>query len=296
MAKDVIDQFPYSAQTFEEAEEASKCNIRKLCLEGPEDELRLTANAQPCILTVSVAIWRVLQKEIGISCQFFAGHSLGEYSALVASGKLDLDRAAYLVRKRGEAMQRAVPEGVGAMAAVMGCPIDQLEQECLTQSSDQNFVQIANYNMDQQTVVAGHKEAVERLCTALGSKGLRTVMLPVSAPFHSKLMGPARDEMRSLLNESTIHRNDNQIVANLTGSPVTDYTADFLIDQIDHPVLWTKTLQTTQQMGIDTYLEVGPGKVLTGFVRRAVPRDAAKCFATDPVSASLSAIAEHIKA
>ena len=297
MAGEVLEQFPYSAETFQEAEDASGCSIRCLCAQGPDDELRLTANAQPCILTVSIAIFRVLQRELDFRADLFAGHSLGEYSALVGAEKLDLARAAYLVRQRGLVMQEAVPAGVGAMAAVMSSSIETIEEACRSHSRDESYVQVANYNMEQQTVVAGHKAAVEALCADFSTKGIRTVMLPVSAPFHSRLMLPAREAMRPHLDATSLHRNNTKIIANLSGKPIEDYQTSLLLDQIDHPVMWTQTLATAQAEGIDIFVEVGPGRVLTGFVRRAIGRDPAKkCFASDALVDGIKLLAEHLSA
>ena len=296
MAREILEQFPYAVATFEEAEDASGCGIRRLCLEGPDDELRLTAHAQPCILTVSIAFFRVLQQELSLRADLFAGHSLGEYSALVAAGKLDFARAVHLVRQRGLFMQQAVPAGIGAMAAIMNAPIDALEEACQKYSTDADgLVQVANYNMEQQTVVAGHKAAVDVLCTDFAARGLRVVKLPVSAPCHSRLMQPARDAMRPLLESTSLHRNNNKLIVNLSGKLVEDYQTSLLVDQIDHPVRWTETMATALHEGVDTFVEVGPGKVLLGFVRRAVGRDPAKkCFASDPLVEILKPLADHL--
>lgn len=289
MGRDVLEQFPASQSVFQEAEEATKINIRRLCLEGPEEELKLTANTQPCILTVSVAIWKVLQQETSLQPALFAGHSLGEYSAVVAAGKLDLSRAAYLVRRRGEAMQQAVPEGVGAMAAVMNCPVEDLEARCAKASRPQQMVQVVNYNSEQQLVVAGHKAAVDELCTQLEADKIRFVPLAVSAPFHSSLMSPARESMTPLLMESTFHRTPNKVVANLTGEVVEDYTADYLIKQIDSPVRWLQSMRVAGDHGIETALEIGPGKVLFGLARRTLPKGV-KLLATENVRETIQAL------
>ena len=272
MGRQLLEQFPYVKDTFEEAEDAASLQIRRLCLDGPEADLRLTANTQPCILTVSAAIWRVLRRESGLAPTAFAGHSLGEYSALVAAGRLDLARAVYLVRRRGEAMQKAVPEGVGAMAAVINCPANDLTQRCRELSRPDRLVEVVNFNSPQQLVVAGHKEAVDQLGQQLADEGIRFVSLPVSAPFHSSLMKPAREEMSPLLLDTVFESNESHIIANLTGKVERDYDARFLIEQINHPVLWTQSLESAGSLGCSTYLEVGPGKVLFGLARRGLPR------------------------
>lgn len=272
MGKALVGDFPSTKLIFEEVEDACGVSIRNLCFEGPEEELKLTANTQPCILAVSVAKWFVISSETGMVPTAYAGHSLGEYSALVASGKLSLSRAAFLVRKRGEAMQAAVPEGRGSMAAILKYPAAELEELCGRISSTHGCVQVVNYNSKDQLVVAGQTDAVKHLLLCLDELKVRCVTLPVSAPFHSSLMSPAKNSMTPLLDASEIVPNDAQIIANLTGKPVVDYDTSFLVKQIDSPVLWTHTLESALEMGIETYIEVGPGKVLFGLARRTLPR------------------------
>lgn len=274
MGRELLTEFPAVKVVFEEAEDAARINIRKLCLDGPEDELKLTANTQPCILTVSVAAWRVLSEEAGLKPDYFAGHSLGEYSAVVSAGKLSLSRAAFLVRKRGEAMQEAVPAGIGAMAAVMNVPAEDLQARCAKASGNNIVVEVVNFNSPQQLVVAGHKKAVDELCSGLEKDGLKFVMLPVSAPFHSSLMKPARDAMEPLLKDSEFKKSDAKIIANVTGAIESDYSADHLVRQINSAVLWTQTMETAAQVGCETFVEIGPGRVLFGLGRRVVARTA----------------------
>lgn len=290
MGQKLLEAFPATRATFEEAEDASKVAIRRLCLEGPEDELKLTANTQPCLLTVSVAYWQVLRDELGLDIKHFAGHSLGEYSALVAAGKLDLGRAAFLVRQRGEAMQRAVPAGIGSMAAIMKMPTDTLEALCLKHSTANQSVELANYNSDAQLVVAGHKEAVKALCAEASTLGARCIELPVSAPFHSSLMHPARSYMEPLLNESTFHANETIVIPNITAFETKDYSAQFLIEQIDGPVRWIQSIATAQSLGLTRFIEIGPGKVLSGLVKRIVPKDGFEVLATDDIEAAIASL------
>ena len=282
MGRELLNEFPSVKVLFEEAADAARINIRKLCIDGPEDELKLTANTQPCILTVSVAVWKVLRDETGIEPAYYAGHSLGEYSAVVAAGKLNLGRAAFLVRRRGEAMQQAVPAGIGAMAAVMNVPADDLKARCEKINKKTNVVEVVNYNSPQQLVVAGHKKAVDELCSGLETDGLKFVMLPVSAPFHSSLMKPARDVMEPLLKESEFTTTSNEIIANVTGKVELDYNPTHLARQIDGAVLWTQSMETAAQLGCDTYIEIGPGRVLFGLGRRIVPKTS-KIMHTDEV-------------
>jgi len=272
MGKDLYDVFPEAKAVFDEANVFFNGDIRKICFDGPEEELRLTANTQPCILTYSVAVWRVLKEETDLMPEYYAGHSLGEYSAVVAAGKLELARAAYLVRSRGESMQAAVPPGVGAMAAVMNVSADDLITRCAASSSVKSKAEVVNFNSPQQLVIAGHKEAVDAVCGQLETDGHRFVMLPVSAPFHSSLMAPAREAMEPLLKESTFKAGSTKIVANLTGKYEPEYGADHLIAQINSPVLWTQSIEFSHQAGCEHYVEIGPGKVLFGLARRILPR------------------------
>ncbi len=286
MGKSLIDNFLTARHCFEEASEACGVDLIALCVNGPEDLLKLTANTQPCILTHSIATWRVLNELKPIQAKYFAGHSLGEYSALVASGKLDFARAVYLVRQRGLAMQKAVPEGVGAMAAVLNADPEALASDCQEASSGSERVETVNFNSPQQMVVAGHKSAVDRLVTILASKSIRSVSLPVSAPFHSSLMAPAREAMAPLLNETKLNSNQNIVIANLTGQPELQYTVDLLIRQIDSPVRWTQSMIKSQELGCKTYLEVGPGRVLVGLWKRILSKDARLISCEDPAAAA----------
>lgn len=289
MGKDLVDQFPYAKDVFEEAEDSAKIQIRKLCFDGPESDLRLTANTQPSILAVSIATWRVLVEEVGFKSTFFAGHSLGEYSALVCAGRLSFARACYLVRKRGEAMQTAVPDGLGAMAAVMKLDVDTLKAHCKKVSTEDCYVEIANFNSAQQLVVAGHAKAVEKLKTNLASEKARVTMLPVSAPFHSRLMAPAKLAMKELIEETEFQDNDNQMFANVEGS-IVNYSPQHLVDQIDSPVKWLQTMESSSEAEISRYVEVGPGKVLTGLGRRILPREGRTFLATDNIVDTVSAL------
>ncbi len=291
MGRDLVAEFQVAKLAFEEAEDGAKIKIRQLCFEGPESDLALTANTQPAILAMSVAIWRVLKEETGLAPDLFAGHSLGEYSAVTAAGGLTLAKAAMLVRCRGEAMQDAVPVGVGAMAAVIGATEDQLSSLCRDISTPQGLVQIVNYNSPTQLVIAGHASAVTKTTEALSKLNIRSVQLPVSAPFHSTLMAPARDKMTLLLHAEALPPLKSTIIPNLTGLVAETYTTDFLVKQIDSPVQWTKTLSTANTQGVTTYLEIGPGKVLFGLARRSLPKTA-KLVHTEDLKATIAAITQ----
>jgi len=289
MGRDLFEQFPSVRTCFEEAEDTTKINVRKLCFEGPEEDLKLTANTQPCIVTMSVAIWRVLKNETGLRPNFFAGHSLGEYSALVAAEKLPFSRAVWLVRKRGEAMQDAVPPGVGAMAAVLNMPADVLAEHCTAASTKDHMVEVVNFNSPQQLVVAGHRIAVEKLCGKLEELGTKSVLLPVSAPFHSRLMEKARIAMEPALRESTLKHTEYAMIANLTGKVAAPYGVDNLIKQIDKPVLWMQSIETSVNNGCEKFVEIGPGKVLFGLARRLVPKTS-KIMHTEDVRKAIADI------
>lgn len=288
MGKAIFENFAYTRSFFEEASDAVKVDLKKLCFEGPEDALKLTANTQPTILLISVATWQVLAKENGFKADAFMGHSLGEYSALVASGRLAFVDAIKLVRRRGEAMQRAVPEGKGAMSAVMSVDALELEKLCKESSvSDFDMVQIANYNSSQQLVVAGSTSAVERLEALLTSKSSRFVRLQVSAPFHSKLMGPAKDEMKPLLEATNFLERQSVFVPNLTADLTTTYSPSFLVDQIDHSVKWTQSVLNLFEAGTRNFVEVGPGKVLVGLMKRILPKGDWTSTGTDDLTQHL---------
>jgi [acyl-carrier-protein] S-malonyltransferase len=289
MGRQLLSEFPACKTAFEEAEDAARINIRKLCLEGPEDELKLTANTQPCILTVSAATWLVLEKEAGFQAQWFAGHSLGEYSALVGAGKLGLGRAAFLVRRRGEAMQAAVPAGTGAMAAIMGVAPELLQTRTAEVSRPGCVVEVVNFNSPQQLVVAGHKAAVEDLVKVLEADKARCVMLPVSAPFHSSLMTKAREVMEPLLRDTPLCDSPAKVIANRTGKVESPYQIQHLIEQIDHSVLWTQTLETAVAAGCTDYVEIGPGKVLAGLAKRQIPKEA-RLVHTDDIKAAITSL------
>jgi [acyl-carrier-protein] S-malonyltransferase len=296
MCKSLHNDSPAVRATFAEASEAIGIDVAQLCFEGPEEKLKLTANTQPAILTASIAVWRALKEKAPTAGAarpvYFAGHSLGEYSALVAANVLSLAQAVKLVRKRGEAMQQAVPEGVGAMAAVMGSTVADLEAACKNVStSAHSQVTIANYNSEAQLVVAGHADAVKRLLGELETAGKRFVPLPVSAPFHTALMSPARLVMAGEINSAKFDALAAQtfVVPNVNGKPAATYDKDFLIQQIDSPVRWLQSMQSLWDSGARTFVEVGPGKVLFGLARRILPKDA-KLIHTEDLAQTAAAL------
>ena len=270
---------------FAEADEALGLELSRLCWEGPEEELQLTANTQPAILTASVGAWRAAA-EAGLAPAVVAGHSLGEYSALVAAGVLAFADALRLVRRRGELMQQAVPVGVGAMAALIGLPASEVELIALQAAGDQ-VCAVANYNAPIQTVVAGHKEAVERAVTLAREAGAkRALLLPVSAPFHCELMRPAREALAPLLEATEFRDPRVPVMTNADAAPVTTGAAarDALVRQVDSPVRW---VESTERMAADfgarRFAEIGPGAVLSGLVRR-IARDAEAVSLAEPAA------------
>ena len=277
MGRDWADAFPAARHTFEEADDALGMHLSKLIWEGPEEDLGLTANTQPAILACSIALLRVV-REAGLEPVAVAGHSLGEYSALVAAGTLDFADALRLVRRRGELMQDAVPVGVGAMAAVMGLEAEACEEisrdACRGdgQKDGDEVCAVANYNSPLQTVLSGHHPAVERAVALADERGAkRAKLLPVSAPFHSPLMRPAREGLAPSLRDAAFADPNVPVVTNIDAAPIRggDAARDALERQIDGPVRWVETLRwLVQEGGATTLVEVGPGNVLSGLGRR----------------------------
>jgi [acyl-carrier-protein] S-malonyltransferase len=269
MGKELAANHPAARSVFEEADKALGFSISDLCFNGSEEALKLTANTQPAILTTSVAAYRVLA-ENGVQPAFVAGHSLGEFSALVAAGGLDFSDAVRLVRRRGEYMQTAVPEGVGAMAAILGLAPAQVAGIC-KQAADGQIVAPANLNSPEQTVISGHAEAVKRaveLASAGGAK--RAVMLAVSAPFHSALMQPAAERLDVDLRATKFHTLSIPLVNNADAEITTsgDEAREGLIRQVTLPVRWEESVRELIEQGVNTFVEVGPGRVLTGLLRQ----------------------------
>lgn len=271
MCKEFYDNYACAKKVFEEADEALGFSIAKMCFEGPEDQLRLTMNTQPAILTCSIAVLAVL-RENGLNCQIAGGHSLGEYSALVAAGSLSLADAVRSVRKRGQFMQEAVPVGEGAMAAVMGLEPETIDAICRKVEAEcGEAVQAVNFNCPGQVVIAGAAGAVTKAIDALKEAGARrAVSLPVSAPFHSTLMRPAAARLKEVLDEVEFHDAKFPVVANVTAKPVTkaEEIRSLLVQQAASPVKWEMSMRYMLGEGFDTFVEVGPGKVLTGFTRK----------------------------
>ncbi len=278
MGKDFYDNFPVAKAVFDEVDEAIGKPLSKIIFEGPQEELNLTENTQPAIMATSIAIWRVLSKDLGIEhfCSLVAGHSLGEYSALCASGALSLADTAKLLKIRGAAMQQAVPVGVGSMAAILG-----LDYNTVATIASQAGCQAANDNADGQVVVSGLKEAVARACELAKEKGAkRAVELPVSAPFHCCLMQPAAEKMREALANVTINTPKVPVVANVTAFQTTspDEIRNLLVEQVTGTVRWRESVQYMKSQGILNLVEIGYGRILTGLTKRIEESLSSSCI------------------
>ena len=273
MGKDLCENFPQARVVFEQASDAISEDMEKLCFDSDEETLSLTFNAQPAILTVSVAALAVLRSEKEIKPDFVAGHSLGEYSALVCAGAIDFSDAVRTVKKRGEFMQEAVPPGQGAMAAVIGLPAKNIEQIC-GQYSDDGGVWPANYNSPEQTVISGHAGAVDKASEAAVESGAkRAITLKVSAPFHCPLMEPATENLARFLEEIKVDGIETPVVTNLEASTNSDSerVKELLLRQITSPVRWSESVSYMVGKGVEKFIEIGPGKALCGLIRKTAP-------------------------
>ena len=269
MGKDLYDNYDLAKNYFDEADEALGYSIKKMCFEGSEEDLKLTANTQPAILVVSVIVGELLKAE-GITPEIGGGHSLGEYSALVVANSLKFRDAVALVHKRGQFMQEAVPVGEGSMAAIIGLD-DEIIVDACKKASEVGEVQAVNFNCPGQTVIAGTVKGVESAVEILKSAGAKkAVVLPVSAPFHSTLMKPAAEKLSAELDKVKIKNADFPIVSNFTGKLETsaDEIKKNLVAQADHPVKWIDCVKSMREFGAETFVECGPGKTLCGFNRR----------------------------
>ena len=269
MGKELFENFSVAKRVFEEADDALHFSVSSLCFKGPEDALKLTENTQPAILTTSVGALRVLEAEKGMTPQFTAGHSLGEYSALVASGALSFPEAVKTVRLRGRFMQEAVPVGEGAMAAVLGMEREQIEEICEACSSGEVLAP-ANFNCPGQIVIAGHSKAVERAIERIKQGGKKAVLLPVSAPFHSALMKPAGERLEKALEEISVRDLKIPVVTNVEAevNHSKDRVKGLLVAQVSSPVRWEESMRKMIDKGVEQVLEIGPGKILSGLMKR----------------------------
>jgi [acyl-carrier-protein] S-malonyltransferase len=274
MGRDLAEAFAPARDVFDEVDEALRQRLSRLMFEGPEAELTLTENAQPALMAVSMAVMRVLEREAGLDLArhvaFVAGHSLGEYSALAAARSFSLADAAKLLKRRGQAMQRAVPVGVGAMAALLGLEL-AAARAAAEEAAQGEVCAVANDNGAGQVVVSGDKAAVERAVAIASAKGAkRAIMLPVSAPFHCSLMAPAAREMEEALAEVTLREPHVPLVANITAAPVSDPDdiRRLLVEQVTGMVRWRESVLTMKQAGVGELVELGAGRVLSGLTKR----------------------------
>jgi [acyl-carrier-protein] S-malonyltransferase len=273
MGRDVAEKYPAARRVFEAIDRSIGFSISKLCFEGPEEELKLTENTQPAMLAVSSAIHAVLEEMGATRRDMVAGHSLGEYSAIASVGGLTPAEAAKIVRARGRFMQEAVPVGSGGMAALIGATVERAREVC-DEAAAGEIVSVANINAPGQIVIAGTKAAIDRAIALARQKGIRrAVLLPVSAPFHSALMKPAEEKLRPILEQANLKDLWVSLVSNVDASPIGTPTAvrNALIRQVASPVRWVESVEKMTAMGVRRFVEVGPGNVLTGLIRRINP-------------------------
>lgn len=273
MGKEFFENFREAREVFQEADDVLHLPISSLCFQGPEEALKLTENTQPAVLTTSIAVLKVLQAEKGVVPRLAAGHSLGEYSALVVSGALAFADAVQIVRLRGRFMQEAVPVGEGAMAAILGMERGQVEKLC-EEAAQGEVLTPANFNCPGQIVIAGHAKAVERAMERVKQEGKKAVPLPVSAPFHSPLMKPAGERLEKVLEGIPIQDLKIPVVTNVEAdiNRSKERVKELLVTQVWSPVRWEESMQKITEDGIDQILEIGPGKVLSGLMKRINPK------------------------
>ena len=273
MGQDLYKTFDLVKKIFKEADEKLNYSISKIILEGPDSDLKLTKNTQPAILTVSYSIFKLITEEFNIQIKdikYFAGHSLGEYSALVSSNSLSFSDAVYLLHERGKSMQDAVPEGKGSMLAVMGSKIEDLEEYIEGMGKDKGVCEIANDNSDSQVILSGDKTAIDEISKILKSNKKKSIFLPVSAPFHCSLMNPAAKIMEDKINQTNFKNPLVDLVSNVTAEPVRDSEKikSLLVRQIFSKVRWRESVLFMIKNGVNEFIEIGPGKVLSGLVKR----------------------------
>lgn len=277
MGKELIQQSSAAKAIFDKADQALGFSLSHICFEGPEEELRLTANTQPAILTMSVAVLEAIKEKFpALRADFAAGHSLGEYSALVAASALSFEDAVKTVRARGQFMEEAVPAGQGAMSAVLGMEREDLHQVCEEVSAQGTPVQLANLNSPGQIVISGSAEGVKAAGEKAKEKGAKRVLpLNVSGPFHSSLMAPAADKLAGVLDGIQIHDAMIPVVANVSARTVTasPEIQQSLVQQVASPVLWEDSVQYMVEQGVTTFVEIGPGKVLAGLIKKIAPKE-----------------------
>jgi len=275
MGSEFYNNFPSVKKIFLEADEAINFKISKIILEGPESELKLTQNTQPAILLVSYAIFLVLKKEFNFNLKnvkYFAGHSLGEYSALLCANAIDFKDALYLLFERGKLMQEAVPIGQGGMLAILGSKTEDINN-CISQLKDSGVCEVANDNAEGQIIVSGNIEAIQELKNILKENKKKSILLPVSAPFHCSLMNNAAIKMKKVIDKTNFMKPDFEIISNVTSLPTNnpDEIKNLLVQQIYSKVRWRESVLYMYGKKINNFIEIGPGKVLTGLIKRILP-------------------------
>ena len=273
MGSDFYKEFDSTKKLFEIVDKTLGFSLTNIILNGPKEKLKLTQNTQPAIMTIGVSIFNVLNKKFGLNlnnAKFFAGHSLGEYTALVCSGSLTVGKAAYLLHERGKSMQEAVPEGKGSMLAVMGLKIEDLEKYIQEMGKGKGVCEIANDNSDNQVILSGDKSLIYEISRVLKSNRKKSILLPVSAPFHCSLMKPAAKRMEDKINQTNFKNPSMDLVSNVTAEPVRDpqEIKKLLIKQIFSKVRWRESVLFMIKNGVNEFIEIGPGKVLSGLVKR----------------------------
>ena len=272
MGADLYKNFQLVKKIFKEADEKLNFHLSKIILNGPENELKLTKNTQPAIMTLSYSIYKLIVEEFGIDIKdtkYFCGHSLGEYSALVSIGSLTFEDALYLLHERGKSMQEAVPEGHGAMLAVLGLKLEDVEK-FIKEIKVEGVCEIANDNSDSQVILSGEKKAIDEINNILKKNKKKSIFLPVSAPFHCSLMKSAAEKMKEKILKTNFKKPNKEIISNVTGRPVvdTEIIKKLLIDQISSKVRWRESLLYMVENGVNEFIEIGPGKVLSGLAKR----------------------------
>ena len=287
MGKEFFNNFSFVKKIFQEADDKLKTNISKIILDGPADKLQLTENTQPAILVVSYSIFETIKNEFNFGVnnfKYFAGHSLGEYSALVCSNALEFQDALFLLYQRGKAMQSAVPVGRGSMLAVLGSKIENIENEIKNLKLDSDVCEIANDNADGQVIVSGDKKGVDLLKSNLQQKKIKSIPLKVSAPFHCSLMRPAAEKMKNKILSTKFKEPALEIVCNVTAKPEknAETIKKLLIEQIYSSVKWRESMIHVNESGVSNFIEIGPGKVLSGMIKRTI-KDS-NCFSINSIA------------
>ena len=287
MGSEFYNNFSLVKKIFDQADKKLNYPLSKLILDGPEDQLQLTQNTQPAILTVSYSIFQVLKNEFNFNIKtfkYFAGHSLGEYSALVCSEALEFDDALYLLHERGKSMQKVVPVGEGKMIAVLGAKIDEVNTIIKSDFNSKGICEVANDNADGQVIISGDKSSVEAFQLSLREKKIKSIPLKVSAPFHCSLMKPAAEIMKEKINKITFKKSKFEIINNVTAKSESDpnQIKRLLIEQIYSTVKWRESIINMSKNGVKKFIEIGPGKVLTGMTKRTI-KDA-NCFSINSIA------------